>query len=365
MDTLSAATNESLNAMVAEATGLPRAMISIAVRPPLDYQSNQLYDVWADRRHLIIKEFLKPDEFAHAPVREYRALELLSALDIAPQPVFFQPNPDPPLGPIVIYEYLEGEMWVRRCPSANELAQLAEVWLMVNALPTDNLWMSRGQDRSLDDVWAGFLTRFQRYAAWTETAYAAGRQAADLCLGLLERHRVVVRELTDSDPPLCFCRSDPRFANVIQRPDGRLGLVDWEDSGLGDPARDLADIMTHANQEDLVSPDEWQAFLQPYLAVRMGLDPGLRRRMHLYRAVFPVFWLNLLLGQGLGMIESGQPVTWHVHGLPAVERLRRYLARGLAWPALEFSNQMEALAGIEFFPADTEPTPKRSRGTPI
>ena len=130
-------------------------------------------------------------------------------------------------------------------------------------------------------------------------------------------------------------------------------MVDWEDSGLGDPAKDLADILTHPNQECLVSPNEWQAFLQPYLSVRTGLDPGLRHRMHLYLAVFPVFWLSVLLGQGMRMIECGRQAAWRIHGLPAKERLRRYLARGLAWPAGEFSNQMETLADLEFFPADT------------
>jgi len=61
--------------------------------------------------------------------------------------------------------------------------------------------------------------------------------------------------------PECFCRSDARFANVIARPDGRVGLVDWEDSGLRDPARELADLLHHPNQEDLIDAEGWQPFL--------------------------------------------------------------------------------------------------------
>ncbi len=83
--------SETLQTIVAEATGLSPAAIGISPRPPLDNQSNQLYDVWASNRHLIVKEFLKPDELQDAPVREFRALELLASLDIAPQPVLFQP----------------------------------------------------------------------------------------------------------------------------------------------------------------------------------------------------------------------------------------------------------------------------------
>jgi hypothetical protein len=55
--------------------------------PPLAHHSNRLIDAWSGGQHLIVKEFLKPDEFDGAPAREYRALQLLAPLDIAPQPV--------------------------------------------------------------------------------------------------------------------------------------------------------------------------------------------------------------------------------------------------------------------------------------
>src|SRR5712691_10851101 len=97
-----------------------------------------------------------------------------------------------------------------------------------------------------------------------------------------------------ADSPLCFCRSDPRFANVIARPDGRLGLVDWEDCGLRDTAREVADLLLHPNQEDLLGWREWQAFLQPYIDGRRS-DADFERRLQAYLAVFPIFWLGLLL----------------------------------------------------------------------
>jgi len=322
----------------------------------LDYQSNRLYDVWAGNRHLIVKEFLRPDEFQDAPVREFRALALLAPLDIAPQPVHFyvdktHPLTAPPLGPIVIYEFMEGEMWDRHHPTAAELTQLAEVWLKMNRVPTDSLWMSRGYDRSFDETEARFRALFQTYAAWVEAEFVPAQQAVDLCFALLESCHTVVRELADYDPSLCFCRADARFANVIRRPDGRLGLVDWEDSGLRDPARDLADIITHPNQEDLLSPDEWQAFLQPYLAIRSQSDPDLLHRMHLYLALFPVFWLAVLVREGIHRVGTERLAGWNIHGLPANEKLRRYLARGLAWPEVDFSSQMETLAEVAFFPS--------------
>ena len=155
----------------------------------------------------------------------------------------------------------------------------------------------------------------------------------------------------DHTPPLCFCRADARFANVIQRPDGRLGLVDWEDSGLRDPARDVADLLTHPNQEDLLSPDEWQDFLHPYLAGRRNVDPHLHHRLSLYLAVFPIFWLATFLERGIHLADVDGLGDWTINGLTANVRLRRYLARALAWPHADFSGQLAALDGLDFFPA--------------
>jgi aminoglycoside phosphotransferase (APT) family kinase protein len=339
-----------LSAFMARAMGLSPTAIWVSSRRPLDHQSNRLYDVWADGRHFILKEYLKPDEFREASAREFGALELLAPLEIAPQPVLRQPEPVPPLGPVVVYEFMDGEMWDRRRPTAADLAALADVWLRMHAVSQENLWMSRGYERSFAEIGAHWHARLQAYCAWVDAEFPKGRGAADLCLAALENCRAVARELAGRSPLLCFCRGDARFANVIARPDGRLGLVDWEDSGLRDPARDVADLLTHANQEDLLPTDEWQAFLQPYLTVRGAIDPQLRHRLHLYLALFPVFWLVLLIDLGMRLANAGHLANWTINGLPANQRLRRYLARALAWPEVTFTDQLAALQGLDFFP---------------
>lgn len=319
----------------------------ISIRHPLTFQSNRLYDVWVNGRHLIAKEFLKPDEWQDAPACEFWALQLLEPLDIAPCPVFY----DPEIAPIVVYEFMEGEMWDRKRPSPHELAQLAQLWTKMHDIPTERLWLARDHYVPLTALESRFQDSFQRYAAWTAVAFPAGQYAAAHCYDLLAQVRTAAQELTEYPSIRSFCRLDNRFANVIRRPDGRLGLVDWEDSGLHDPARELADLITHVNQEDLLEMDGWQPFLTPFLAARTPLDPTIQERCHLYMAILPVIWLAGLLDYGVRKANVQDITGWQINGLPANERLRRYLARALAWPDMAFHSQLAALAQIEFFPS--------------
>jgi aminoglycoside phosphotransferase (APT) family kinase protein len=339
-----------LTELVARLAGCAPADVRVRLRAPLEHQSNRLYEAWADGRHLIVKEYLKPEEYTTAPLYEHRALELLAPLDVAPRPVGLVPEATPEHGPIVVYEYLDGEMWDRRRPSATELADLAELWLKVHAIPTERVWQNSRYVFLVSERYDEFRASFLAYQSWTEAMYPAGRIGADLGLEVLERHAPVADEVGRLPPHRRFCRSDARFANVIRRPDGRIGLVDWEDSGLRDPARELLDLLSHPNQEDLLSPLEWQPFLGPYLAALTPLDPTLPRRVELYGAIYPLFWLALFFKLGIGRARAGTLAGWTINGLPANERLRRYLARALAWPDPEYATWLDELADLELFP---------------
>lgn len=339
-----------LLAVVQAATGAIPPPEQLTLRKPLEVQSNKLYDLRLGDRHLIVKRFLKADELTVAPLREYRSLQLLAPYDIAPKPVFY----DPTLGPVVIYEYLAGTMWDRQPPQPTALAALAELWLTIQAAPADGLWFSRGYERSVAEVEAAFHQSFTQYAQWSAVYFPAGAVVANHCFTLLARAHTVFQQIMRYTPPLCFCRADPRFANVIERPDGRLACVDWEDSGLRDPARDLADLVTHPNQEDLLTWEEWQPFFQPYMAARLPDDPIVQERMRLYLAVFPLFWLSVCLRIGVNLAVAGQITAWQINGLPANLRLQRYLARAQAWPSLDFSAELTKLADVSFFPTAGE-----------
>jgi Ser/Thr protein kinase RdoA (MazF antagonist) len=200
----------------------------------------------------------------------------------------------------------------------------------------------------------GFVERMQQhldaYLAWAERDFPAGCKAAEHFSTLVQNGLHAVDHLQAWEPPLCFCRADPRFANVIARPDGRIGFVDWEDSGLRDAACDVADLLLHANQEDLVAPELWKAFLDAYLPARRSVDSTFDERLQCFLALFQLRWVAVILKFGVVRAQNGTLVGWEINGRPPNWRLRRYLARALAWPRTDFAAELEAIQAISFFP---------------
>jgi hypothetical protein len=132
-------------------------------------------------------------------------------------------------------------------------------------------------------------------------------------------------------------------------------MVDWEDSGLRDPALEIADVVLHVNQEDLLSWAAWQPLIKPYAEARAPYDPTLLRRVHFYLGVFPLFWVGLLLRAGMAHARDGTLAAWSLHTMAPNVRLRRYVARALAWPKMDFAEQLGDVAALTFFPS--APTP--------
>lgn len=326
-------------AVVSHALKLPTGDIRIQALAPLAHQSNHLYEAWAGGVVYMVKEFRKPDELYDAPAREYFAMEALAPREIAPRPVAYVRAGEfgPGQWPIVVYQRLEGEMWDRRAPSPGDMEALARLWLTVHAVPLGGAPRARGIADGAGRLLDRLPRVLQRYADWA-------REAAPHCLPMARaleevgsRAEAAAVELRGLPACEVYCRADARFSNVIVRPDGRLGMVDWEDCGVGDPAQFAADLRTGPNQEDLISDGAWRAFSEAYFGALTPTDPTLPRRVKLYELLAVTLWLGWIAERVLTQAAAGPVQSWTMNTMPAEERGRRFLARALAWPEGEIA----------------------------
>jgi aminoglycoside phosphotransferase (APT) family kinase protein len=151
-----------------------------------------------------------------------------------------------------------------------------------------------------------------RRAVLTADSAAAGRRIVQECAdrlpaeilpaetqALLQR-LAAVRLPTWPRPPVTLCRVDPNLLNFVRRP-GMWASVDWENSGWGDPAFDLADLVLHPSF--LGTPEaRWEWVIQTY--ARLISDPTVQVRIQTYRLILAIWWV-LRLQRYLHEIPQG------------------------------------------------------------
>jgi len=220
--------------------------------------------------------------------REYATLQLLSknGTDIAPEPISLHPNHQGIHGDVVITSWVDGdvlssdiqmtpEIWSR---VINAFAQLHHV-KPAHAPPTQDAVMSV---RSTQDL-----------ISEIENRYA---QLHDGQLGALTK--VEIREYiqacyTESPTLICpdnqialiTCDAGP--LNIIAS-DKHIKFVDWEYSGWGDPAMDIADLLVRPECIDL-DKDVKVKILSDY--AQLMNDDKIMQRILAYEKLMLVFWL--------------------------------------------------------------------------
>lgn len=82
-------------------------------------------------------------------------------------------------------------------------------------------------------------------------------------------------------PRPTLCRCDPNIRNLIRRPDRWLS-ADWENSGWGDPAFEIADLIAHPSYID-VPEEQWENVITMYCS--LSDDPTAIERIPIYHAM--------------------------------------------------------------------------------
>jgi thiamine kinase-like enzyme len=100
---------------------------------------------------------------------------------------------------------------------------------------------------------------------------------------VLEGSSRIRTRLLDSPVALAPCHCDPLAENFLD--DGaQMWLVDWEYSGMNDPAWDLADLSVEAN----FGPSEDEELLEAYFGG--PVPPSQRGRFVIYKAMCDLLW---------------------------------------------------------------------------
>ncbi len=231
----------------------------VAVRRVSGGFNNALYRVEADEQSYAVK-LCVGDECRRA-AREYAALCLLqeAGLDIAPRPLWLDDSCSVVPFPAVAYGWLPGEP-VGSSPTTQQLSSLLDSFQRLHALQHSDF-----EGRDIPDAWAHWfdfdlyladLRDFlAKYGSWLATTSPDGGRLRDRLARLVDGCAEVVRTAA-VDPgrqsvPLRLCRVDNNLANAVWGGDGRLRWVDWEYSGWGDPALDLAELRWHAASAEM------------------------------------------------------------------------------------------------------------------
>jgi Ser/Thr protein kinase RdoA (MazF antagonist) len=238
--------------------------------------------------------------------REYAGLRALRAagLAIAPEPVLLDRKSYSQ--PVIVQTWLAGE---------------------VSAVPPAS-----------DDEWLGLLGHYVAHHSITKDispvrlrravlnlrSVAEGRCAIRKQIGLIPQQaqpaeaRCLLRRLealefpTWPAPPAALCHTDPNIRNFVRRVE-RWASVDWENSGWGDPAFDIADTLGHPAYLD-VPAERWEWVIATYCALRQ--DAGAETRIRAYYPLMLVWWVarlarlrhDLSHGQDRRLVAS--PENW-------------------------------------------------------
>ncbi len=84
-----------------------------------------------------------------------------------------------------------------------------------------------------------------------------------------------------------LCRVDPNITNFIRNV-GKWLSVDWENSGWGDPAFEIADLIVHPAYLTVDEP-RWDWVIATYCRLRD--DPQMEIRIRAYRRIMLVWWV--------------------------------------------------------------------------
>ncbi len=213
--------------------------------------------------------------------REFDALQALNdaQLDIAPHPILL--DRDSYRQPVVVQSWLAGNVLTDSPQTDDAWAALLDHYCAIHSLTPAATSVILNDAVINESSGAASKAFVQQQAALVPEA----EQPQSL--------RDWLTWFADWTPPTwptaprTLCRVDANWRNIIARP-GPWASVDWENSGWGDPAFEMADLMTHPAY-DGVDAMRWEWLIHEY--ERRMDDSTAIIRIRTYYTVMLMWWL--------------------------------------------------------------------------
>jgi aminoglycoside phosphotransferase (APT) family kinase protein len=301
------------------------------ITPAIGGFNNVLYRCTRPDADLAVK-FTQRDQ-RHRAAREFAALHELreQGLALAPSPVYV--DVDSYANLVVVQSWVAGPVSAEPPDDAAAWDRLLQHYAAIHAIKPE---IARGE------LPPAVLT----FTSARDGIERIGQQLA----GIPDtRLPVTLRRLMNDlhsaafppwpPPPLTLCRVDPNLRNFIRRPDGWLS-VDWENSGWGDPAFEIADLLAHPTC--LAVTGEQRRWVMARYAGLRG-DSALLERTATYYVLMLAWWAarfarmcdDIAMGRHQPRLTQLPVLSME----QAAERYQEYLRRAQTAQKFDFSEK--------------------------
>lgn len=240
--------------------------------------NNQLFRVKYAFGDFVIK-FTIQDERNRAE-REFQALSAIkqAGLKISPLPVFLDKTSY--RQPVMVQTWIEGECLAHPPITDEEWLDLLQHFVAIHSVTPSSISINLSNAESASTVAGG-------YALVNEQLSKLPKEARPAILQDLIR-RFEQTEIQEWEmPPVTLCRIDPNLSNFIRTRNGLIS-VDWEYSGWGDPAYDIADLISHPKYMEIPT-SRWDWLKQAYSD--LADDATATIRIETYCKFLQIWWV--------------------------------------------------------------------------
>lgn len=249
------------------------------IMPMTGGTNNLLYRAIGPEADVVIKWCIR-DERQRAQ-REYDALAVLHAVQPGCAPIPITVDMERYRQPVVVQSYVPGVVYATSPETDDEWQSLIDCLVRIHQVHYR-------------------LGTPIRPAVINAHSVVSARQLIQTQLDAIpfDEHPATLHELiraldTTTIPelppiPLVLCHVDSNHRNFVRTPDGVVA-VDWENSGWGDPAFEIAELIAHPAY--LTVPDaRWQWVIDAYC--RSYDDPqAMRQRIETHVRIYRVWWV--------------------------------------------------------------------------